>query len=213
MGIRWGWRRGVVVSESRRTGVKCNWHQLIFKMCGDHQTVDHTNKLMGNNHVRIFVWFHTVWSTSSSDTNFVSSTKKNVIGLHRTLTRYPHCRSPEFGQKITRWFILVFHLHGALKTIFSQAKFEFCSCFLNIKNSFHHLFPQPQRPKLSKFIFSRFKKKVKAEGKTCHATLSKFIFRRIKKSRKPKVKLVTLQLCEVKKSLYNFYEKVPTCAA
>jgi hypothetical protein len=29
----------------------------------------------------------------------------------------------------------------------------------------------------------------------------KFIFSRIKKRRKPKVKLVTLQLCEVKKSL------------
>ncbi len=39
--------------------------------------------------------------------------------------------------------------------------------------------------------------------------VSKFIFSRIKKRRKPKVKIVTLQLCEVKKSRYNFYEKVP----
>jgi hypothetical protein len=30
--------------------------------------------------------------------------------------------------------------------------------------------------------------------------VSKFIFNRIKKRRKPKVKIVTLQLCEVKKS-------------
>jgi hypothetical protein len=44
-------------------------------------------------------------------------------------------------------------------------------------------------------------------------TLSKFIFSRIKKRRKPKVKIVTLQLCEVKKSRYSLYEKVPTCAA
>ncbi len=42
---------------------------------------------------------------------------------------------------------------------------------------------------------------------------SKFIFSRIKKRRKPKVKIVTLQLCEVKKSRSTFYEKVPTCAA
>ncbi len=40
-------------------------------------------------------------------------------------------------------------------------------------------------------------------------TWSKFIFIRIKKRRKPKVKLVTLQLCEVKKSRSSFYEKVP----
>ncbi len=40
-----------------------------------------------------------------------------------------------------------------------------------------------------------------------------FIFSRIKKRRKPKVKIVTLQLGEVKKSRYSFYEKVPTCAA
>jgi hypothetical protein len=41
----------------------------------------------------------------------------------------------------------------------------------------------------------------------------RFIFSRIKKRRKPKVKLVTLLLCEVKKSRYSFYEKVPTCVA
>ncbi len=38
-------------------------------------------------------------------------------------------------------------------------------------------------------------------------------FHQNKKRRKPKVKIVTLQLCEVKKSQYSFYEKVPTCAA
>ncbi len=42
---------------------------------------------------------------------------------------------------------------------------------------------------------------------------SLFIFSRIKKRRNPKVKLVTLLLCEVKKNRSNFYEKVPTCAS
>ena len=38
-------------------------------------------------------------------------------------------------------------------------------------------------------------------------------FQQNKKRRKPTVKIVTLQLCEVKKIRYIFYEKVPTCAA
>jgi hypothetical protein len=37
---------------------------------------------------------------------------------------------------------------------------------------------------------------------------SKFIFSRIKKRRKPKVKIVTLQRCEVKKNRYSFYENL-----
>jgi hypothetical protein len=35
----------------------------------------------------------------------------------------------------------------------------------------------------------------------------------MKKRRKPKVKIVTLQLCEVRKSRYSLIEKLPTCAA
>jgi hypothetical protein len=38
-------------------------------------------------------------------------------------------------------------------------------------------------------------------------------FQQNKKRRKPKVKIVTLQLCEVRKSRYSLYEKLPTCAA
>ena len=40
----------------------------------------------------------------------------------------------------------------------------------------------------------------------------KVYFQQNKKRRKPKVKIVTLQPCEVKKTRYNFYEKIPTCA-
>jgi hypothetical protein len=43
--------------------------------------------------------------------------------------------------------------------------------------------------------------------------VSLFIFSRIKKRRGPKVKLVTLLLCEVKKSRSSFYEKILTCVA
>ena len=50
-----------MVSESIRTGVKCSCvaHQLIFKLSSEHQTLDHTNILMGNDHDTIFVLFHT----------------------------------------------------------------------------------------------------------------------------------------------------------
>ena len=37
-------------------------------------------------------------------------------------------------------------------------------------------------------------------------------FQQNKKRRKPKVKIVTLQLCEVRKNRYSIYEKLPTCA-
>jgi hypothetical protein len=41
----------------------------------------------------------------------------------------------------------------------------------------------------------------------------KVYFQQNKKRRKPKVKIVTLQLCEVRKNRYNLYENLPTCAA
>ena len=40
-----------------------------------------------------------------------------------------------------------------------------------------------------------------------------FICSRIKKRRKPRVKIVTLKLCGVRKSRYSLYGKHPTCAA
>ncbi len=39
-------------------------HQLIFKMSSEHQTVDHTNKLTGNDHDTILVRFRTACSTA-----------------------------------------------------------------------------------------------------------------------------------------------------
>jgi hypothetical protein len=35
--------------------------QLILKMTGEHQTVDHTNLIMGNDHDTIFVRFRTAF--------------------------------------------------------------------------------------------------------------------------------------------------------
>jgi len=40
-----------------------------------------------------------------------------------------------------------------------------------------------------------------------------FICSRIKKRRNPRVKIVTLKLCGVRKSRYILYEKHPTCAS
>ena len=41
----------------------------------------------------------------------------------------------------------------------------------------------------------------------------KFICSRIKKRRKPRIKIVTLKLCGVRKSRYSLYGRHPTCAA
>jgi hypothetical protein len=40
--------------------------QLILKMISEHQTVDHRNKLMGNDPNSIFVRFHTACSTKTN---------------------------------------------------------------------------------------------------------------------------------------------------
>jgi len=72
MGTRRGWRE-----EFRHQSRECQelsaaaaGHQLIFKMSSEHQTVDHTNKLTGNDHDTILVRFRSV---APHDTNFVSS--------------------------------------------------------------------------------------------------------------------------------------------
>jgi hypothetical protein len=66
MGTRRGWRE-----EFRHQSRECQelsaaaaGHQLIFKMSSEHQTVDHTNKLTGNDHDTILVRFRTVCSTA-----------------------------------------------------------------------------------------------------------------------------------------------------
>jgi hypothetical protein len=42
--------------------------QLILKMTSEHQTVDHTNKIMGSDHGAIFVRFRTAFSNGKTQT-------------------------------------------------------------------------------------------------------------------------------------------------
>ncbi len=42
--------------------------QIILKMNSDHQTVDHTNKIMGSDHDAIFVRFRTAFSNGKTQT-------------------------------------------------------------------------------------------------------------------------------------------------
>ena len=42
--------------------------QLILKMTSEHQTVDHTNKIMGSDHGTIFVRFRTSFSNGKTQT-------------------------------------------------------------------------------------------------------------------------------------------------
>ena len=41
--------------QDQELSASVSGHQLIFKMSSEHQTVDHTNKRMGNDHDTIFV--------------------------------------------------------------------------------------------------------------------------------------------------------------
>ena len=50
--------------QDQELSVAVAGHQLIFKMSSEHQTVDHTNKMTGNDHDMILVRFHTVCSTT-----------------------------------------------------------------------------------------------------------------------------------------------------
>ena len=43
--------------QDQELRVDVDGHQLIFKMSSEYQTVDHTNKIMGNDHETIFVHF------------------------------------------------------------------------------------------------------------------------------------------------------------
>ena len=42
--------------------------QIILKMTTEHQTVDHTNKIMGNDHDAIFVRFRTAFNNGKTQT-------------------------------------------------------------------------------------------------------------------------------------------------
>jgi hypothetical protein len=65
-----GWEgRRVTTSESTR--------QLILEMTSDHQTVDHTNKIMGNNHDSILVRFRTGCNTGRHKLRWHNFSQKN----------------------------------------------------------------------------------------------------------------------------------------
>ena len=55
--------------------------QLILKMNSEHQTVDHRNKFMGNDHGTIFVQF--AQHPEQEDTNFVNSAQ-NANGFSQS---------------------------------------------------------------------------------------------------------------------------------
>ncbi len=68
--------------------------QLILKMTGEHQTVDHTNKI---DHDAIFVRFRTAFSNGKTQT--LRTAFKRPLVVHRPPTRHVHLRSHNFGQK------------------------------------------------------------------------------------------------------------------
>jgi hypothetical protein len=55
MGIRRGEELRLQSPEGRELSAAAAAGQLILKMSSEHQTVDHRNKLMGNDHDTIFV--------------------------------------------------------------------------------------------------------------------------------------------------------------
>ncbi len=52
--------------EGRELSAAAAAGQLILKMISEHQTVDHRNKLMGNDPDSIFVRFRTAYSTRTN---------------------------------------------------------------------------------------------------------------------------------------------------
>ena len=54
---------GFRVEKVRTLSVSVTGTQLIFKMSSENQTVDYTNKIMGNDHDTIFVCFRTAYIT------------------------------------------------------------------------------------------------------------------------------------------------------
>ncbi len=72
--------------EVQELSVGSGRNQLILKMTSEHQTVDHTKKIMGNDHDTIFVWFRTVFSNDKCDHQ-----KHTVVSLvRRDLQIYCH---------------------------------------------------------------------------------------------------------------------------
>ena len=84
--------------------------QIILKMTSEHQTVDHTNKIMGSDHDAIFVRFRTAFKRE--DTNFENSVEKAIGCAHLRLDMCT-CVRTSLASKITR-----LHLLSGLATTF-----------------------------------------------------------------------------------------------
>ena len=101
--------RGVAVSESRRSRVKCTcWcnlgSQLILKMTSENQTVDHTNKIMGNDHDHDRCPISHIIQ-EREDTNFENIVEKDIGCTHLRLDMCT-CVRTSLVIKITRLYLL-----------------------------------------------------------------------------------------------------------
>ncbi len=54
--------------EGQELSATVGTSQLILKMTSEHQTVDHTNKIMGSDNDTIFVRFHTTFCNGKTQT-------------------------------------------------------------------------------------------------------------------------------------------------
>ena len=66
--------------EGQELSAAAGASQLILKMTSEHQTVDHTNKIMGNDHDVIFVRFRTV--VSNGQTQTLKTVLKRALVVH-----------------------------------------------------------------------------------------------------------------------------------
>jgi hypothetical protein len=83
--------------EGQELGTTAGVGQLILKMSSEHQTVDHRNKLMGNDPDSIFVRFRTGLENKNKQT--WKTVLKRPMSFHRPWTRYVYLCSHKFGQK------------------------------------------------------------------------------------------------------------------
>ncbi len=80
--------------EDQELSAPTSPNQLILKMTGEHQTVDHTNKI---DHDSIFVWFRTSFSNGKTQT--LKTVFKMTLVVNRPPPRHVHLCSHNFGRK------------------------------------------------------------------------------------------------------------------
>ena len=89
--------------EDQELSAAAGASQLILKMTSEHQTVDNTNKIMGNDHDVIFVRFRTVVRNGKTQT--FKSVEKGIGCEHLRLDMYT-CVHTSLVSKITRLYLL-----------------------------------------------------------------------------------------------------------